>query len=88
MKTIGFPLHEEITEIDEASALQRICQRHTSKATIRVRDIEINPREQVEMATLSQYGGKFIRIVTDGPDEAQLATAIHQQLVKDQYCDY
>jgi len=24
--------------------------------------------------------------VTDGPDEAQLAAAIHQQLAKDKYC--
>ncbi|KRK86675.1 hypothetical protein FC99_GL001216 [Levilactobacillus koreensis JCM 16448] len=86
MKTIGFPLYEVTPSIDEAVALKQICSRYTGTATIKVRDVELNPQLQHEVAQLSKYGGKFIQVVADGPDEAQLAAAIHQQLAKDQFC--
>lgn len=86
MKTIGIPLYTETPAIDESTALQKICQRYSGTAKIRVRDAELNPATAQEIAELSKYGGKFIQIIADGPDEAQLAAAIHQQLVKDKYC--
>jgi len=38
MKTIGFPLYQEMPATDESAALQKICQRYTGTATIRVRN--------------------------------------------------
>ncbi|MCH4123603.1 MAG: PTS sugar transporter [Levilactobacillus sp.] len=88
MKTIGFPLYQETPTLqDDGAALQRICQRYSGTATIRVNaNVELNPRLAQEVAQLSQYGGDFVQVVADGPDEAQLAAAIHQQLAKDKYC--
>lgn len=86
MKTIGLPLYAEIPNVDETPALQKICQHYTGHAMIRVRDLEIDPHEQPEVAQLGQHGGEFIQIIADGPDEGLLAAAIHQQLAKDKYC--
>jgi len=86
MKTIGFPLYQEMPTTDESAALQKICQRYTGTAVIRVRNMELNPKLAQEVAQLSKCGGDFVQVVTDGPDEAQLAAAIHQQLAKDKYC--
>lgn len=86
MKTIGIPLYAKVPTNSEIDALPKICQRYTGTAKIRVRDAELNPAMAQEVAELSQYGGKFIQIIADGPDETQLVAAIHQQLVKDKYC--
>lgn len=86
MKTIGFPLHREMPTTDESAALQKICQRYSGQVTLRVRNAELNPSLASEVAQLAQYGGDFVQVVADGPDEAQLAAAIHQQLAKDKYC--
>ncbi|WP_125580535.1 HPr family phosphocarrier protein [Levilactobacillus cerevisiae] len=86
MKTIGIPFYPETPAIDESVALKKICQRYTSKATIRIRNEELNPSLAQEVARLSKCGGDFVQIVADGPDEAQLVAAIHQQLAKDKYC--
>lgn len=86
MKTIGIPLYGTTPKIDETNALQQICRRYTGTAKIVVRDTELNPQLAAEVAQIGEHGGDFIRIVADGPDEAQLVAAIHQQLVKDKYC--
>ncbi|MGQ4558220.1 PTS sugar transporter [Levilactobacillus hammesii] len=86
MKTIGFPLFEEMPTVDEAPALEKICQKHASKVTIKIRDVEIDPSQHEEVAELTDYAGHYVRIVAEGPDEALLAGAIHQQLATDKYC--
>ncbi|AYM02552.1 PTS sugar transporter [Levilactobacillus yiduensis] len=89
MKTIGFPLYEEMPTIqeEEGVALQRICQRYAGTAKIRVNaNVELDPQLAHEVAQLAEYGGDFVQVVADGPDEAKLAAAIHQQLAKDKYC--
>jgi len=86
MKTIGFPLFEEMPTVDEAPVLQKICQKHDGKVKIKVRDLEIDPSQHEEVAELTDYAGHYVRIVAEGPDEAQLAGAIHQQLAADKYC--
>ncbi|KRN03371.1 hypothetical protein FD13_GL000155 [Levilactobacillus senmaizukei DSM 21775 = NBRC 103853] len=87
MKTIGFQLHQDMPKVDEADAFTTICQRHQAKATIKIHDIEINPRDKDEVSLLADHAGHFVQVVTDGPDEAQLAAALHQQLAKDKYCN-
>lgn len=86
MKTIGFPLFEEMPTVDEAPAFEKICQKHASKATIKIRDIEIDPSQQDEVVDLTDYAGHYVRIVAEGPDEALLAGALHQQLATDKCC--
>jgi len=86
MTTIGFPLYQEMPQIDEAPAMEKICQHYTdSHVTIRIRDIEIDPRQATQVRELNNYGGRFVEIVADGPQEAMLAAALHQQLAKDKY---
>lgn len=86
MKTIGLPLYQELPNVDEAPALQKICQHYSGRVTIRVRDLEMVLDESFEVKALSQHGGEFMRIIAEGPDEGLLAGAVHQQLVKDKYC--
>lgn len=85
MKTIGFPLYEETPQIDEAPAMQKICQNYTGKVLIKVQDAEIDPSKATEIAQLKDYGGHFVTVTAEGPDEALLAAAVHQQLAKDKY---
>ncbi|NLR10241.1 MULTISPECIES: PTS sugar transporter [Lactobacillaceae] len=86
MKTIGFSLFEELPTIDETAAFQKICQKHTGKVTIKVRDIEIDPSQHEEIVGITDYAGHYVRVVAEGPDEALLAGAIHQQLAADKCC--
>ncbi|RXI79086.1 PTS sugar transporter [Levilactobacillus suantsaii] len=86
MKTIGLPLYPTIPATDEAPILQKVCQKYTGNVMIRIRDIELDPRKQPGIAELSNHGGEFMQIVAEGPDEGDLAAAIHQQLAKDKYC--
>lgn len=85
MKTIGFPLYAEMPQIDVAPAMQQICQHYTGKVTIKVQDAELDSRQASQVAELRRYGGQFVEVVADGPDEALLAAAVHQQLAKNQY---
>lgn len=86
MKTIGFPLYADIPTIDEAPAMQKICQQFRgSKVVIKVQDLEIDPQQANQISGLSRYGGRFVEVVADGPQEALLAAAVHQQLAKDRY---
>ncbi|WP_341778902.1 PTS sugar transporter [Levilactobacillus sp. HBUAS70063] len=86
MKTIGFSLFKELPTVDEAAAFEKICRKHTGKVTIKVRDIEIDPSRHEEVAVLTDYAGHYVRVVAEGPDEALLAGAIHQQLAADKCC--
>ncbi|HIW71355.1 MAG TPA: HPr family phosphocarrier protein [Candidatus Levilactobacillus faecigallinarum] len=85
MKTIGFPLYQQTPQTDIAPAMQKICSRYTGKVSIKIRDNVIDPRQTNEIGELGRYAGQFIEVVADGPDEAQLAAAVHQQLAEAKY---
>ena len=86
MKTIGFPLYQSIPTTEQTDSLQRACQHYRGTAIIKINDVELDPLDPELGHALAQYEGQFVQIITDGPDEASLASTIHQQLVAKKFC--